>query len=130
MDSSVLLAAILIEQNEPSQDFWKQPLVSSRLAEYEVWCRLHALRRGAQEGDRADALLRDLTLVELTRQALGRMLDPLPLPVRTLDAIHLATMDFLRREGETKLLLATYDRRLEQAARAMGFGMAGLNPVG
>lgn len=40
--------------------------------------------------------------------------------LRTLDAIHLATLDFFNREiGDTAL--ATYDRRLAAAAQALGF---------
>ena len=39
--------------------------------------------------------------------------------VRTLDALHLASIDFLRRQGQT-VELATFDRRMADAARAMG----------
>jgi predicted nucleic acid-binding protein len=39
-------------------------------------------------------------------------------PVRTLDALHLATMDFLRAHGQA-LELASYDERLLAGARAL-----------
>jgi predicted nucleic acid-binding protein len=42
--------------------------------------------------------------------------------VRTLDAIHLASADFVRRSKQT-LTIATYDQRLAAAARAFGFSL-------
>ena len=47
---------------------------------------------------------------------------PFPLPVRTLGGLHLATMDFLRVQGQT-LELATYDQRLAEAAKLLGFAL-------
>ena len=41
------------------------------------------------------------------------------MPLRTLDALHLATVEFLRAQGEPALL-ASYDARLQTAARALG----------
>jgi hypothetical protein len=43
--------------------------------------------------------------------------------VRTLDALHLATLDFLRGQG-LEVWLATYDRRLAAAALSLGFSLA------
>ena len=40
-----------------------------------------------------------------------------------LDALHLATMDYLRRIGQ-EVSLASYDMRLVKGARALGFGIA------
>jgi hypothetical protein len=45
-------------------------------------------------------------------------LEPFPAPVRTLGALHLASIEFLRAQGQ-KLELATYDERLAAAARKM-----------
>ena len=52
---------------------------------------------------------------------------PFPQPVRTLDGLHLATMDFLRAHGQT-LQLASYDQRLMTAAAALGFTLAAVDP--
>jgi hypothetical protein len=41
-----------------------------------------------------------------------------PAVLRTLDALHLASMDFLRRQGQV-VSLASYDDRLVDAARAL-----------
>jgi hypothetical protein len=46
-------------------------------------------------------------------------------PVRTLDALHLATADYLRRQGEP-VELASYDNRLIAAVQALGISLAAL----
>jgi uncharacterized protein len=51
---------------------------------------------------------------------LARALEAFPNPVRTLDALHLASMDFLRRQGQV-VSLASYDDRLIDAALALRF---------
>jgi len=48
---------------------------------------------------------------------------PFPVAVRTLDALHLATMDFIRESGEP-VQLASYDNRLIAAAEALGITTA------
>jgi len=44
-------------------------------------------------------------------------------PVRTLDALHLASAEFLRRRGQP-IELATYDERLLAAAQSLGVPIA------
>jgi hypothetical protein len=73
-------------------------LVSSRLLEYEVWNRVHAYGLTGSHANEARLLLRGIQLVEMDRPVLGRALAPLP--VRTLDALHLATMDCLYSRGD------------------------------
>jgi predicted nucleic acid-binding protein len=68
-------------------------------------------------------LIGRLALVELAPPVLARALEPFPLPVRTLDALHLASAEFLRGQGQ-KLSLASYDERLSAAARRMGIPLA------
>jgi hypothetical protein len=55
--------------------------------------------------------------------ALARALEPFSVAVRTLDALHLATMEFLRNHGES-VMLASYDNRLLTAAQALGISTA------
>jgi hypothetical protein len=50
---------------------------------------------------------------------LARALEPFPGTVRTLDALHLASVEFLRNRGQS-VELATYDKRLMEAAQALG----------
>ena len=57
------------------------------------------------------------------RSYLARAQDPFPVPVRTLDGLHLATMHDLRSRRQT-LHLAGYDLRFIGAAQALGFPLA------
>lgn len=126
LDTSVALAYILAEPRVPPASFWENTLVASRLLEYEIWNRLHA-RTGsdALRQDRALQLLHHMVLVELTPTALVRALKPFPLPIRTLDALHLATVEYLRRDG-ADVELASYDSRVLVAARALDIKIAEL----
>lgn len=118
LDTSVLLARLFAEDRLPSDAFWEQPLVSSRLIEYEVWTRIHARKRSASHGEAARLLLGRVAMLELAPPVLARALEPFSAPVRTLDALHLASAQFLRDQaGELKF--ATYDARLAAAARSM-----------
>jgi hypothetical protein len=109
----------------PRQLFWDAALVSSRLLEYEVWNRIHARQLAGSWGSEARSLLAGVELIEMTELVLARTLEPFPIPVRTLDALHLATSEFLRGQGET-VALASYDNRLLAAAEALGISIAAL----
>ena len=119
VDASVILAHLFGEGRRPPTRLWKEPLVSSRLTAYEVWTRLHAHGLGAALGDAARLALGHLAMIELVAPVLARALEPFPLAVRTLDALHLASIEFLRAHGQS-VQLAAYDRRLAAAARALG----------
>jgi predicted nucleic acid-binding protein len=125
LDSSVLLASIFGEPRSPPMTLWEEDLTSSRLLKYEVWVRLNAYGLALSHADRAKARLDRVNFVELSHGALARALEPLPVPLRTLDALHLATMDVLRRSEES-IELASYDTRLLAAAQALGFPLAAL----
>jgi predicted nucleic acid-binding protein len=118
LDSSVALARLLAENRTPPDAFWRDPMISSRLLEYEVWNRVHARRLGRSLGEETRTLIGRVTLIELAPPVLERALEPFPTSVRTLDAIHLASVEFLRARGQT-VELATYDDRLSAAAHAM-----------
>ena len=119
LDSSVALAHLLVEDRVPPATLWAEPLVSSRLLEYELWTRIHARRLGGSHGDMVRALLGRVALLELAAPVLARALEPFPMPVHTLDAVHLASLEFLRGHGQT-VRLASYDERLLSAARRLG----------
>jgi predicted nucleic acid-binding protein len=118
VDTSVALAQLLAEDRHPAPGFWKEPLVSSRLLEYEVWSRINARGLARSHGELVRALLARLAFIELARPVLERAIEPFPKPVRTLDALHLASMEFLRRQGQA-VRLASYDGRLLVAARSL-----------
>lgn len=123
LDTSVLLAQLFAEDRAPIEAFWDHRFVASRLLEYEVLNRVHARAASESHGREARLLLDRVNLVEMSPQVLGRCLSPFPQPVRTLDALHLATLVFLRSRG-LEVHLATYDLRLATAATALGFVMA------
>ena len=125
IDSSILLAHLLTEVRRPPLLLWDEPLMSSRLLEYEVWTRLNARDLHRSHGKLASELIARVALVELSRTVLERALQPFPLPLRTLDALHLASIEFMRRLKQN-IELATYDRRLAAAARAMEISVLAL----
>lgn len=98
--------------------FWDEELVSSRLLEYEIWNRVH-VRGIAPAHQTVRELVASVTLLELDRDRLARALEPFPIAVRTLDSLHLASMHYLRKK-EVKVELASFDRRMLNAARALG----------
>jgi hypothetical protein len=118
LDTSVALAHLLAEDRQPPDSLWAQPLVSSRLLEYELWTRLNARDLGASHGDAARRMVDRLAILELVPTVLARALEPFPVSVRTLDALHLASVEFLRGRG-VSVELATYDERLTAGARSV-----------
>ena len=123
LDTSVALAHLLAEDPAPDVSLWDQTLVSSRLLEYELWTRIHARGLSASHGEAVRLLLSRLAIIELAPPVLARALEPFPAPVRTLDALHLASVEFLRAQRQP-VELAAYDQRLLVAARALGIPIA------
>jgi predicted nucleic acid-binding protein len=119
LDTSVVLAQLFAEDRRPPGELWAEPLVASRMLLYEVWTRVHSRGLARQHGEAARTLMDAVDLVELTPMVLSRALEPFPVAVRTLDALHLATMEFLRAQGRP-VELASYDHRLLGAARSLG----------
>ena len=118
VDTSVALAHLLSEDRVPPATMWNESLVSSRLLEYEVWTRVHAQSLDKSHGEQVRQLTGRLAFLELVPPVLARALEPFPIRVRTLDALHLASMSFLRDQGQT-VELASYDDRLVAAARRL-----------
>lgn len=95
-------------------------MTSSLLLMFEVENRLNAYGADRTERIEARRVIGNVELNEMSAGVLARALRPFPVPVRTLDDLHLATMDFLR-DRRIQIELASYDVRLLQAADAMGF---------
>lgn len=57
---------------------------------------------------------------------LARAAGPFPAPLKSLDAIHLATAMLLRESRYPDLVFATHDRRLGMAARLVEFEVVGV----
>jgi len=133
LDSSVLLRLVLGQRDRLKE--WKavRDGVVSALAEVECLRTLDRLRlAGAIDDDalatRREAiyrLLEEIEVVEPTRPILSRASLPLPTPIGTLDAIHLATAMLWRESSSADLVFATHDTALGIAARASGFRVLG-----
>lgn len=123
VDTSVALAHIFSEDRRPPDSIWDELLVSSRLLEYEMWNRLHARNSASTHGDHARDLMRRIAFLELAAPVLARALEPFPVPVRTLDALHLASIEFLQGQQQV-VSLASYDNRMIDAARRMQISIA------
>ena len=125
VDTSVALAHLFAEDRRPPASFWTETLVSSRLLEYEIWTRLHAREATASRAEAAQEVIGRISLLELAPLVLARALDPFPVSVRTLDALHFASCQFLRDRGQ-RVELASYDQRMANAGRALGIPLRDL----
>jgi predicted nucleic acid-binding protein len=134
VDSSVLLRIVLGQPGRLAE--WKNIVtgVASGLVEVECLRTLDRLRVAGKLSSDDVAVRREtvfrvlegLELVELTRAVLRRAAQPMPSPLGTLDAIHLATAEMWREAKQKELLVATHDQALALAARASGFRVAGV----
>ena len=125
LDTSVALAQLFAEDRRPPASLWRETLVSSRLLEYELWTRVNARGLAKSHEEQVRGLLGRLAFLELARPVLDRALERFAKPVRTRDALHLASMEFLRRQGQS-VKLASYDDGLVAAARQMKFALVEL----
>jgi hypothetical protein len=125
LDSSIVLARLFVEPQEPTTEFWGQPLISSRLLIYEVWSRLGARGLYESHGRQALAIFDRVALLEMTPAVLDRALRPFSMPVRTLDGLHLASMVHLQSANQS-VHLASYDNRLNAVALTLGIPLVPL----
>ena len=125
LDSSVALAHLFREPRTPDAALWDSPLVSSRLLEYELWTRLRARRPSGDADDAAHDLLSRVSLIELSPTVLARAKEPWPIEIRTLDALHVATCLWLTQHRQ-RVHLATWARRMQEVAQALGIPVAAL----
>lgn len=133
LDSSVLLRVVLGQPNKLKE--WGSIASGVASAVVEVEClrtldRLR-LRQGLPDAELASRrevifrLTEEMEMVEPSNVVLARASQPLPTPVGTLDAIHLATALLWRERGGPELVMATHDVALGVAARACGFRVLG-----
>lgn len=119
VDTSVVLAQILAEDRTPPEAVWAESLVSIRLLQSESWNRIHARGLGRPPAEEFRQMLGRIARLKTTSSVLGLALEPFPIPVRTLDALNLASAEFLRRQGQ-EILIATCDARMIEASRRLG----------
>jgi predicted nucleic acid-binding protein len=132
VDSSVLLRVVLGQPGHLREWSSIERGIASGLIEVESLRTIDRLRVAGQldvreAAERSEAVFRvleELELIAVTAAVLRRASRPLAVPLGSLDAIHLASME-LWREVHGELLVATHDAELAMAARASGFRVAG-----
>ena len=133
VDASALLRVILAEPGPRIDLAASGSLVSSDLLAVESLRTIDRLRlAGAltlEESSARTAAVVDwshaIDLVRLGPPVMSRAGLPLPVPLGTLDALHLATALIWRERHDEEMTIATHDTAFAQAARAFGFSVAG-----
>jgi hypothetical protein len=133
-DSSVLVR-LVAGQARPLRD-WDTIAapIASVLIEIEVPRALDRLRRMGELADDAAAhaaarsreALRTFRLMEMDPAVRLRAGGPFAVPIRSLDAIHLASaLLWHEANPDEELVMATHDERVAKAAYAHGLGVIG-----
>ena len=125
MDSSAIVKLAVREPESAALRRYlrrKRPLVTSALARTEVARALLLL--GPDAVARGEEVLRTLDVVRINDQILKSAGSMLPLDLRSLDAIHLATAIAL---GEDLARICTYDSRMGTSAAALGLAVVAPN---
>lgn len=132
IESSALVAALLESDSDALKSFrtpgWK---VTSALTIAEAARAIRRARATARlRADEEQAAVRALRrfelrcyLVGVTDAVLARVRRPFPVePIRTLDAVHLATMELLG-EPPPLMVVVTRDTRVRENAEALGYAV-------
>lgn len=122
LDSSALVKLVV---REPESTALRRYLRSRRPYLASALVRTEVARAVLPNGDRSTPevakVLARVNLVRVTDRILESAGSLEPATIRSLDAVHLATAQLL---GEAVAVLVTYDERMAQAARALGFTVA------
>lgn len=133
LDTSALLRLVLRESGALEQLRDAEALVSSELLVVESLRTIDRLRLqgtvSVEDATRRRAIVEEwldaVDLVLLQPPILSRASDPLPVPLGTLDALHLATALVWRERMGRPVVMATHDASLALAARAFGLEVLG-----
>ena len=139
IDSSIVLRAVLGHANRLPE--WEKGAitrgVTSALLEVECLRTLDRLRLSPARLDPGEFAVRRasifrimeaLEVVDVSAAVLRQAAQPMPTPLGTLDAIHLATAQLWRDLRNERPVMATHDRALALAAQADGFTVIGVQP--
>lgn len=122
LDASAIVKLIVAEPESAALRTYlrrRKPWLSSALSRAEVIRAV--LTAGPDAVKRGEAILSRIELIRVNDRVLdaaGRML---PIELRSLEAVHLATAQLM---GEDLARLITYDVRMAEAARRFGWTVA------
>jgi len=122
IDSSAIVNLVVAEPESKALRRYlsrRQPLVSSALARTEVARAL--LPSGPEAVARGEDALRRIQLLRVNDRVLSEAGRMEPAELRSLDAIHLASASQL---GPSVKHIVTYDERMAEAAKAIGWSVA------
>jgi predicted nucleic acid-binding protein len=134
VDSSVLLRFVLEQPKALSDVGSFDELITSLIAEVECMCAVDAAHaRGELDADEhaerriiAYSQLRRTRRIMPSLSILRRAGQPLPVPLRALDAIHVATALVWRERRASDLVFATHDPQQARAAASLDFAVIGV----
>jgi predicted nucleic acid-binding protein len=134
IDTSALLRIVLREAGALDDLRSYDGLVSSELIVIESMRTIDRLRlQGSLTAEEAAGRLRivndwleAIDLVLIRPPVLSRASEPMPMPIGTLDAMHLATALIWRDRVGPLPAIATHDSMLGTAALAFGFDVLGI----
>lgn len=134
LDTSALLRIVLREPGALDELRSYDTLVSSELTAVESARTIDRLRvqgslTAEEAADRTRLIgewLEAVDLVLVRPPVLSRASEPMPMPLGTLDALHLATALIWRDRVGPLPTVATHDTALGSAARAFGFDVLGI----
>jgi len=134
LDSSVVLRVVLGQPDNLAALLPDLEPFTSALTQVECLRALDRLRFA--DPSLSDALVDkwaglarvfgSLAIVQLGPRILSHAAQPLPLPLATLDALHLATAGAVRERRRPDVAFATHERQLGRAAAAVGFEGGGV----
>jgi predicted nucleic acid-binding protein len=135
LDSSVLLRAVLEEsQMILGLENELEYAVSSSIFKVECLRTLDRLQREAgkkfeeafaERRSRLYSFFKKIAFIPVSRDVLDEASKALPVQVKTLDAIHIASAILWQRSERASLVFLTHDKGLARAAEATGLKVLG-----
>ena len=127
LDSSVVLRHILRGESSIRRALAFPRVVSSELLEIECRRVLHRYRMSgdltdegvATASDRLETVLSGIDLFEMTAAVKKRAMEPFPVVIGTLDALHIATALLLSQTAGTASVFS-HDAQMNVCARTVG----------
>lgn len=134
VDASVVARFVLLQPDRLSELTAFDGRVTSLLAEVECLRAIDKARLAGEIGDDEVVRRRQAVFAQLrrtqcimpSRSILARAGESFPVPLKALDAIHLATALQWRERRAPELVFATHDPQLGRAASALGFPVVGV----
>lgn len=129
LDTSVLVEFLLFGGGFVLKTDSIKKLYASVLAEIEVHRALDRFRLSnrigigdyAEKMKEAALLFRNMNRIPINELIVERAKGAFPVPIKSLDAIHVASAAWIREAHEAKLVFCTLDHQQALAATALGF---------